>query len=1193
MSKQQVKVFISYAHDDEPYYKVFSKTLKTQLKSRNKYEYVVWDDNQIHIGSLWDDEIKQKIADSNLAILCISDSFLASDYIKAKEFGVLIKSFQETMLAPFLLSPCNFNDWDELASRQLFKPKGDWYQARNEDFTFADLVQFSNDNTPKLNPNIGRYIRDFIAKIEESLTARPPKTIKKISVIDKSAPNYITDNYPYFEKDNFFGREELLTQIDNKIKTLDVPLLLSGIGGMGKSAVAVAYGKDKKYCTTYDHIAWVDVTENVFSNFFSTFHKNDTIPFEFSPDGDRVKDIAKIMQLLKQVPGENLLLIDNVNDEKDLTQFINTWTNYELGWKCLVTTRCENNEYKKHLIKLEVISLESGEKLFTRHNDESFDKDSFKAIYEYIGGHTLLIELLAKFGQESSIINSTKELLAYLKEKGINALNRKVLARQGQQQKTDKLVSEFVMGLYDPFILTEEEQEYLRYFSVLPASDIEFKTLISLFNIEESDQDNFDILINSLVRKGWLMLHANNFKCHQVIQEICKKKLSPDAENCVVLINRLGYLFENINTTQTISFFEIGLSAVSNIKGANNNFALLQFNLADRLQETGNLLESLKLLKTAKDIYSKSNNKIEEARCIERIGYIYAASGNLTDALSCYSQCNIITKELVKNSPDVAKYKKVLAVSYQNLGDIYFDKRDIDQALNCYLQYNAIGKELVENNPSSAEYKNVLAISYRILGNSYFEKKAIDQALNCYLQDNTIEKNLVENNPGIAEYKDGLAQSFQNLGDLYFNKKDIDQALNCFLQCNAIEKELVNDNPGIIEYKNSLAVSYHNLGDLYFDKNDIDQALNCYLQHNTIEKELVDSNPSIVKYKYVLAVSYHNLGDLYFDRNDIDQALSCYLQCNAIGKELVDNSPEVSEFNNNLIVSYSSLAKVYQAQENLKQAFDCYLRCITMRKELIQNNPDVVEYKDRLAISYSELGSIYQDQEKLDQALNCYLEEMKIIKELANNNPYDVEYKDSLATSYSELGSVYQAQENLDQALNCYLEEMKIITELANNNPHDVEYKDSLATSYSELGSVYQDQENLDQALNCYLEEMKIIKELANNNPDNVEYKDRLATSYSELGSIYQDQENLDQALNCYLEEMKIIKELANNNPDNVEYKNNLAMSYANVASTSSDEDAKKYHIRAKEIWELLNEKMPQDDDYRNNLEWLKNEFKS
>ena len=755
MSKQQIKVFISYAHDDEPYFKVFAKTLKTQLKSKSNYEYVVWDDNQIHIGSLWDDEINQKIANSNLAILCISDSFLASDYIKAKEFGVLIKSFQETMLAPFLLSPCDFNEWDELASRQFFKPKGDRYnEARNEDFTFADLVKFSKDDKTLIpNINIDRYIRDFIAKIEESLTARPPKTIKKISVIDKSAPNYITDNYPYFEKDNFFGREELLTQIDNKIKTLDVPLLLSGIGGMGKTAVAVAYGKDKKYCIGYDHIAWVDVTENIFSSLFSTFHGSTIIPFDYSPDGDKTKDISNIMQLLKQVSGNNLLLIDNVNDEKDIQQCIALWKKYQPEWKCLITTRCENSAYKKHLITLQIISLEAAEQLFKNHNDEAFDNVSFKAIYDYIGGHTFLIELLGKFGQESSTIDSTTGILAHLKSQGIKALNKNVLAKQGQQLETNKLVSEFVLCLYDPVTLSDYEQEHMRYFSVLPATEIEFPTLASLFMIEEKEDENFDTELNSLVKKGWLIRNASSFKCHQIIQEISKEKLFPDIENCAVLIRSLNYLFENYSTTSVIPFFEIGLSVVNNIKGDNNDFPLMKFNLADRMKETGNLTETLNLFSSARNTFSKSNEKDMEALCTERIGDIYRIKGNLADALNCYLQYNSIETELIKNEPDNIRYKNNLASSYMKLGSVYQDLGKPEKALDCYLEDMKITKELAENNPDVPDYKNGLAVTNQSLGNLYFDTGEINQALDCYLQCNNIEKKLVEEYPDIDKFK--------------------------------------------------------------------------------------------------------------------------------------------------------------------------------------------------------------------------------------------------------------------------------------------------------------------------------------------------------------------------------------------------------------------------------------------------------
>src|SRR5688572_3444925 len=766
MDRPSIKIFISYAHDDEAFFKVFSKTLKSQLKTRKKFQFIPWDDDKIPIGSLYNDEIQKQLADCDLAILCISDGFLASDFIKAKEFGVLIKKFPNTVLAPLLISPCEYKSWDALAERQLFKPKGDKYdEATNEDFTFADLVRFNRkDGALIQNPNIDRYVKDFISKIEDALEKKTKTAAPKQPEIAKYSSNYITNNYPFFEKDSFFGRDELLKQVDDKLKTLEVPLLLSGIGGMGKTAVAVAYGKDTVYCAQYENIAWVDVTEDVFSNLFSTFHGNPVIPFEYSPDGDRAKDIASIMLLLKQVPGKNLLMIDNSNEEADLQRFISAWKKYQPGWKCPVTTRCENNAYKSHLIKLEVISLEAAEKLFKRYNDEVFDKDSFKLIYDYIGGHTFLIELLAKYGQESSTINSTTDLLAHIKSKGIKALNRNVIARRGQQQETDNLVSEFVLGLYNPLSLSEKEQEYMRYFSVLPATEIEFNTLLFLFGLNETEKENLDTQLSSLVKRGWLMRTAGSFKCHQIIQEICKEKLQPDPKNCGLLINQLSDLFQYHNTIQSIPFFEIGLSVANKIIEKDYNLAIMQLYLADRMIETGNLIDSFNLLTNSKNVFFELKEDNNIGICLERMGIIYQAQGKTENAMECFLQYNTMAKELSEKNPDI-KYKNNLTISYSRLGNIYEAQGEMEKALGYYLDGMKIIKELVESNPDIVEFKNVLAISNQYLGKIYESQGEMEKALEYFLNFNKISNEIADSNPGILNYKNSLAISNQYLGN--------------------------------------------------------------------------------------------------------------------------------------------------------------------------------------------------------------------------------------------------------------------------------------------------------------------------------------------------------------------------------------------------------------------------------------------
>lgn len=1137
-----MKVFISYAHADAPYFEVFHQTLKTQLKSNSRLNFSLWEDGQIPLGSSWDGEIQSKLAACDLAILCVSDNFLGSDYIKAKEFGKLKSQFPETILAPMLLAPCNFGNWDDLAALQLFMPKGNKYdEGTNDDFTFADLVRFNKKDGDLIpNPNIGRYVKDFIAAIEIAVANASQKSRSVQEATSSSKPAYLNPTvYPYFEKDNFFGREELLKEIDDRIKKLDVPLLLSGIGGMGKTAVAVAYGKSPVCSKEYDHIAWIDITENIFSNLFSTFQANSLIPFEYSPDGDPEKDIATLMLALKQLQGNNLLIIDNANDENDLQQFITAWKRYQAGWKCLITTRCYNNAYKRHAVELQVISPQAGEELFKRHNDKRFDKASFQGIYEFIGGHTFLIELLAKFGQESSTINDTAELLAYLKEKGTKALKRNVIAKRGQQQETDKLVSEFVLELYDPLVLDEKDQEYMRYFAVLPATETEFSILNYLFGIEETEKENFDAQLSSLSKQGWLIRKESSFRCHQIIQEICKEKLKPDGKNCAPLIDMLKHLFGYFDTTETVPFFEIGLSFVHNFHEKSWGFGLMMMDLADRITETGNSNEGVRLFQKANELFTELNEQNNAAICLERLGDIYMATGRKEDALTCFKEYNRIEKSLSDNDPDNVEYKNNLAISFSKLGDIYKQQGDVHEALKCYKDYNSIEQTLFDQDPDNLAYKNSLAISYSRLGDLYKQQGNSDEALKCYIQYNALEQELAENNEDTVRYKSNLGVSLSRLGDLYADQGNVNEALKYYKQYHSIENELSEKHPNVVEYKNGLAISFSRLGDLYTQQGNMDEALRCYKEYNRIEQALSDKTPDIIAYKNNLGISFSKMGDVYSDQGNMDDALRCYKEYNRIEQALSDK------------------------------------------------NPHVLDYKNSLGVSYCRLGDIYKDQRNIDEALKCYIQYNDIAKSLADTNADIVLYQNNLAISFSRLGDIHKQEENVEEALRCYKEYNRIEQSLSDKNPQTIEYKNNFAISYSRLGDLYRLQGNTEEALTCYKEYNRLEKELSDKNPHMVEYKNGLAISFSRLGDLYCDQENMDEALTCYKEYNNIEKVLVDKNPDIVEYKNGLAISYAKLGNISAPEEKRKYCMDARKIWEELVEKVPMHAEFRNNLQWI------
>ncbi|MCX7110039.1 MAG: TIR domain-containing protein [Proteobacteria bacterium] len=110
-------VFICYSHKDKKYL----DELLTFLKPLQRKVVVdVWDDTRISLGSNWHEEIRQALLTTKVAVLLVSQNFLASDYIAKHELPLLQESVEREgiVILPVILSFCDFMDMPGLARFQ-------------------------------------------------------------------------------------------------------------------------------------------------------------------------------------------------------------------------------------------------------------------------------------------------------------------------------------------------------------------------------------------------------------------------------------------------------------------------------------------------------------------------------------------------------------------------------------------------------------------------------------------------------------------------------------------------------------------------------------------------------------------------------------------------------------------------------------------------------------------------------------------------------------------------------------------------------------------------------------------------------------------------------------------------------------------------------------------------------------------
>lgn len=218
VSKPQLRVFISYAHNDKAFSSILIDGLRRNTKNSKNFIWEIWDDSKIGVGTVWDKEIQDNVQKADVAILLVSSSFLASDYIHQYEYSAFLKRAKEetnVLIIPILLAPCSFSDWKELADFQFFMPKSEDFGMISKShsyFSYSDLVKFSQiDGSIIPNSQIERYHLELYLTLEKAAEIHFAKRVQSVQQIKN--PNELIEDFNK-ERNHY---NQIISNLEQKI----------------------------------------------------------------------------------------------------------------------------------------------------------------------------------------------------------------------------------------------------------------------------------------------------------------------------------------------------------------------------------------------------------------------------------------------------------------------------------------------------------------------------------------------------------------------------------------------------------------------------------------------------------------------------------------------------------------------------------------------------------------------------------------------------------------------------------------------------------------------------------------------------------------------------------------------------------------------------------------------------------------
>ena len=377
--------------------------------------------------------------------------------------------------------------------------------------------------------------------------------------------------------------------------------------------------------------------------------------------------------------------------------------------------------------------------------------------------------------------------------------------------------------------------------------------------------------------------------------------------------------------------------------------------------------------------------------------------------------------------------------------------RSLQPALGLASLVKPLVAKLVESDPRNKQWKLALSRSIELLGDLALVRGRNHEARRLFDESNSVAERLVKSDSDSIECRERLAISLSRLGTLTSNFGKSTEAKE-FLEKSFENWTWLLEHVDVPypEHRRNQVVVLMNLGKIAKNRGEFTEANRHFNRHRDVIQQLLVDFPENIEWQRDLCIAWVNLGDLAMEEGRTSDAKQCFDESRRVILRLQESEPEYMMLNLDLSLIMVRLANLELGQGRLHEARQILFDIVSIRRGLVSKDSDNPRWSWFLSLALREMGNFEKTAGYLPSARVFLEESMAIRRQLLENDPRNALWNDELASIERDLRDLSVKEGEPDRLV----AEANSIYQQLEVNPDDIDLLQRLASLLEKLGDL-------------------------------------------------------------------------------------------------------------------------------------------